>query len=193
MNVALRAAPSVDEFLAWEEQQELRWEFDGQRAVAMTGGTVAHSVIASNLIRALEDRLHGKPCQAFRVDLKILVAGRVRYPNAVVTCTPVADDATVVPEPVVVFEVLPKSTAKTDRTEKNEEYRLTPSVQHYVMLEQTLQAATIFSRRGENWVERVVAGDAVLAFPEVDVELPLTVLYARVRLLEANPAVTPTP
>lgn len=193
MNVALRTAPSVEEFLAWEEGQELRWEFDGQRAVAMTGGTVAHSVIATNLVRALEDRLLGTLCRAFRGDLKIVVAGRVRYPDAVVTCTPVADDATILPEPVVVFEGSSKSTAETDRTEKNEAYRLTPSVQRYVILEQTRQAATTFSRQDGNWVERVIVGDAVLAFPEIGVELPLADVHARVKFPGSDPAATPAP
>jgi len=129
MNVALRRPMMLDEFLAWERQQDLRYEFDGTQPVAMTGGTVAHSVIATNLVRALEDRLRDGSCRAFRGDLKIVVAGRVRYPDAVVTCSPVANDADVVPDPVVVFEVLSASTASTDRIEKNEEYRATPSIQ----------------------------------------------------------------
>jgi hypothetical protein len=29
---------SLEEFLAWEERQELRWEFDGFGPMAMTGG-----------------------------------------------------------------------------------------------------------------------------------------------------------
>lgn len=69
MNPALRRPMSLDEFLAWERGQELRYEFDGIRPAAMTGGTVEHSVIAANLVRALEDRLRGKPCRAFRGDL----------------------------------------------------------------------------------------------------------------------------
>ena len=193
MNVALRTAPSVDEFLAWEEQQKLRWEFDGQRAVAMTGGTVAHSVIGTNVVLALLQRLRGKPCQAFQSDLKILVAGRVRYPDVVVTCTPAANDATVLPEPVVVFEVASKSMAETDRIEKNEEYRLTPSIQHYVMLEQTRRAATVFSRQGGDWIGRVVLGNAVLAFPEIGVELPLAEVYERITFSEGEPTPTPSP
>ncbi len=37
MSVALRKPMTVAEFLAWEERQELRWEFDGFQPVAMTG------------------------------------------------------------------------------------------------------------------------------------------------------------
>lgn len=169
---------TLEEFLAWERRQELRYEFDGVRPVAMTGGTVEHSVIATNLVRALEDRLRGKPCRAFRGDLKIKVAGRIRYPDAVVTCSPVPRGTDIVPDPVVVFEVLSSGPAGTDRIEKNEEYRVTPSIQRYVMLEQTRQAATVFSRAGDDWVGHILTEDALLTMPEIDVELPLGEIYA---------------
>lgn len=164
---------SLDEFLAWEHEQELRYEFDGFRPVAMTGRTIAHPEIATNIIEALRRRLQGRSCRAFRGDLKILAAGRVRYPDAMVMCSSVANDANIVPEPVVVFEVLSPSTASVDRIAKNEEYRQTPSIQHYVMLGQASQAATAFSRVGDDWIGHVLTGDASLSFPEIGIELPL--------------------
>jgi hypothetical protein len=33
---------TLAEFLAWEESQEFRWEFDGFEPVAMTGGIFRH-------------------------------------------------------------------------------------------------------------------------------------------------------
>jgi hypothetical protein len=38
MSMAFQLPMTVQEFLAWEDQQELRWEFDGFAPVAMTGG-----------------------------------------------------------------------------------------------------------------------------------------------------------
>lgn len=178
---------TLDEFLAWERGQELRYEFDGIRPVATTGGTVEHSEIATNLVRALGDRLCGQRCRAFRGDLKIIVAGRIRYPNAMVTCSPVPRGTDIVPEPVVVFEVLSASTAVTDRVEKNEEYRLTPSIRRYVMLEQTRRAATVFARAGDDWAGHVLTADAVLAMPEIGVELPFAELYAGVTFATDDP------
>jgi len=179
MSSALPKPLALAGFLVWERARELRFEFDGFQPVAMTGGSIAHSVIATNVVRALQDRLRGSPCRAFRGDLKILAAGRVRYPDAVVTCSPVANDADIVPEPVVVFEVLSASTASTDRITKNEEYRATPSIRRYVMLEQTAPAATVFSREGEDWVGHLAIGPAAtLALPEIGIELPLAELYA---------------
>ncbi len=37
MTVALRRRMTLPEFLAWEDAQELRYEFDGFQPVAMTG------------------------------------------------------------------------------------------------------------------------------------------------------------
>jgi hypothetical protein len=45
MTVALRKSISLDDFLKWEERQELRHEFDGFQPVAMTGRTSEHSAI----------------------------------------------------------------------------------------------------------------------------------------------------
>jgi Uma2 family endonuclease len=135
MNVALRRTMTLQQFLAWEERQELRYEFDGFQPVAMTGGTAAHSAIQRNIIYALTGRLRGTPCQPFGSGLKIEVAGRIRYPEAFVVCTPLTPRQTVVADPVVMFEVLSDSTANTDLVEKNAEYRATPSIQRYVILE----------------------------------------------------------
>ncbi len=179
MNGALRQPVSVADFLVWEEQQELRYEFDGFQAYAMTGGTRAHAIIQRNLLTALTNRLRGNRCQPFGSELKIEVAGSIRYPDAFVACTPGAGNQTVVSDPVVIFEVevLSDSTARIDRVAKNAEYRATASVQRYVMLEQDSQAATVFTREGDRRVGSLLTGDAVLTMPEIGIEVPLAELY----------------
>ncbi len=177
MSTALRPPMDLDAFLAWENRQELRYEFDGFAPLAMTGGTFAHAAIQRNLLTALTNRLRGRPCQAIGSELKVLVAGSVRYPDAFVICSPVARDALVVEDPVVIFEILSAATAATDRIIKNREYRATPSVQRYVLLEQTRPAATVFTREGADWLGRLADADAVLAMPELGIELPLAELY----------------
>ncbi|MBV9756687.1 MAG: Uma2 family endonuclease [Alphaproteobacteria bacterium] len=185
MDQAVRKRMTLEEFLAWERRQELRYEFDGIRPIAMTGGTLGHSAIATNLVVSLQTLLRGGPCRAFRSDVKIIVADHVRYPDAVVTCTPAPPGTDIVPEPVVVVEVLSPSTASTDRSAKNAEYRATPSIQHYVMLEQSAASATVFSRAGYDWIGRLVMGlDAVLALPALGVEVPLAEIYAGIELAE---------
>ncbi len=78
---------TLAEFLDWERRQELRYEFDGFQVVTMTGGTIAHDHITYRLRRALDDRLRGKRCRPFGPEMKILVAGRTRYPDVFVACS----------------------------------------------------------------------------------------------------------
>lgn len=177
MNVALRQPMSLEAFLSWEERQELRYEFDGLRPAAMTGGTLAHATIQSNLAISIGSRLRGTPCRFLGSDIKVVTATSSRYPDGVVSCTRGSNNSTVVPDPVVIFEVLSRSTASTDHITKNREYAAIPSVQRYVMLEQERIGATVFTRTGDDWVGRILADDAILAMPEIGIEFPLTELY----------------
>ena len=178
MNLALRKSMTLAEFLEWEERQPLRYEFDGVGPVAMTGGTYGHSTIQGNLATALGGRLRGKRCRFHGSDLKFQVAeGHVRYPDGMVLCSPVDRTATVVYDPVVVFEVLRPSTARDDRIVKAREYQATPSVQRYVMLEQDGVSATVYARSGETWTHEILVANSILALPEIEVEFPLAELY----------------
>ncbi|MBV8402063.1 MAG: Uma2 family endonuclease [Acetobacteraceae bacterium] len=182
MNIALHKPMTLSEFLAWEERQELRYEFDGFGPVAMAGGDEAHETIKVNLIVALANRLRGKPCRPFGSDMKIEVMGRIRYPDAHVTCAPFVAGNNRVRDPVVIFEVLSESTARVDRIDKNREYQATSSVRRYVMLEKESVAATVFERSGDDWVGHVLTDTDVLRMPEIGIELPLAELYEGVDL-----------
>ena len=184
MNVALRKPMTLDQFLAWEEGQDFRYEFDGFEPIAMAGGTAAHSAIQRNILFSLTGRLRGMRCQPHGSELKIQVAGRIRYPEAFVVCTPVPPRSKVVMNPVVVFEVLSDGTANDDLVVKNAEYRATPSIQRYVVLQQTHAGATVFARKGEDWVTELVSGrEALLRMPEIGIEIPLAELYIDVDLV----------
>ena len=67
-------------------------------------------------------------------------------------------DATIADDPVVVFEILSQSTASTDLITKNLEYRATPSIHRYVILQQIRAAAVVFARRGPDWLSEIIAG-----------------------------------
>jgi Uma2 family endonuclease len=180
---------TLAEFLAWEERQELRYEFDGFAPVAMTGGTAADDRIIFNLQKALDARLAGKPCQPWGPNMKIVVDGRARYPDAFVVFQPVPPTATIADNPVVVFEVVSEGSTSTDLIDKNREYRATPSIQRYVILQQSRVAAVVFARRGQDWLSEIVPSpDAILQLPEIDIELPLAELYANVVAEEKPPA-----
>ncbi len=174
---------TMDQFLAWEDRQELRYEFDGFQPVAMTGGTAAHAAILRNILFSLTGRLRGRLCQPYGSELKIQVAGRIRYPDAFVVCTPVLPRSTVVTEPVVIFEVIISSSMNNDLVVKNAEYRATPSIQRYIILQQANAGAIAFARKGDDWISEPISGaDAVIRIPEIGIEVPLAELYIGIDL-----------
>ena len=109
--------------------------------------------------------------------------GSIRYPDAYVTCRPSKRGSTVAPDPVVIFEVLSKGTARKDRTVKNREYASTTSVQRYVILEQVEVGGTMFERVGDDWVGHILTAASVIQMPEIGIELPLTELYDGLNLM----------
>ena len=187
VSLALKLPMTLAEFLAWEAQQPLRYEFDGTAPVAMTGGSAGHASIQANLGAALLNRLRGSPCRFYGADLKLQVAsGHIRYPDGMVVCHPVDRSETLVSDPVIVFEVLSPSTAREDRIVKAREYQATPSVQRYVMLDQDGISATVLTRSGETWTHAILVTGSTLALPEIGVSLPLAELYEGLRFDEAD-------
>jgi Uma2 family endonuclease len=134
-------------------------------------------MVQVNLLGLLFNASRGHRCRVFGSELKIQVAGRLRYPDAFIVCSPVLPGAVVVRDPVVVFEILSPGTFETDHFEKNLEYRDTPSIRRCVMLEQSCRGATVFSRERDDWVGHVLTGDDDLALPEVEIALRVADLY----------------
>ena len=133
---------------------------------------------------ALHAKLRGMPYRVHGCGLKVRVAGRIRYPDAFVSCRPYANGDTVGRDPVVVFEILSPSTAGTDRIDKLREYTSLPSVRRYVLLEQDRIAATVLERADGRWITAVLTDDAVLHMPEIGAEIPLDELYAGLEMEE---------
>ena len=166
---------TLDEFLAWERAQPERYEFDGTQPVAMTGGSVRHARIVSRTLIALGTRV-AAPCEAFGAELKVITAGRVRYPDVSIVCNGSDGDDDLM-TPTVVLEVLSPSTALTDRRVKAVEYAALPSILVYCLLEQDRPSVTV-RRRSSNWEQELVEGeDAVLALPEVGISVVLGAIY----------------
>jgi Uma2 family endonuclease len=165
---------TLDEFLDWERSQPGRFKFDGIQPAAMSGGSRAHSLIATRMAAALV--FHVKPpCEAHGPELKVVTTGRVRYPGASVVCTR-SDDGDDTVAPRAIFEVLSPSTALTDRRVKAIEYAAVPTVMVYVLLENCPEIT--IRRRSTGWETQALTGiDAMLDLPEIGITIPLAFIY----------------
>lgn len=186
MNVALRRRTMTEaEFLAWVEPLERRYEYDGTGPVAMVGSTLAHGLIQVNLLAALHRCLSGSRYITVGSDNFTRVSGSLRLPDAVVLRRDgLRSRSRVIADAIAVFEILSDSTAHIDRFDKAREYRATPSIQHYVMLDQDRIGAIVLSRGGELWTRIEVARGETIELPAIGVILPVDELYGGLDLPE---------
>ena len=180
MNVALRQPMTREEFFQWAEAQEGRYEFDGFQPVAMTGGTNNHGLIVANLIIELGTRLKGKACRVLPAESGgvATIGENTRYPDATVTCSPVEGRDRLILDPVVVFEVVSETNARTDRFTKMREYHEVPSIKRYVLVEQATPVMVSYTREGnEPWAATPLSVDDILAMPEIGIEIPVSDIF----------------
>jgi Uma2 family endonuclease len=168
---------SMGEFLAWEREQPERYEYDGEIIKMMTGGSLDHSTIASNLWIALRDQLRSSACRAFRGDTKVIANNSIRYPDLSVTCTLVRGNDDTVIEPVLVIEVVSPSTEREDRGRKKFDYFAMPSIQQYAIIEQDERRIDLYTRTGDRWMNEIIESEAVLKLSSIGVEVSLAAIY----------------
>ena len=191
MTLALHKPMTRQEFFGWAEAQDARYEFDGVHPVAMTGGSLRHSLLAGNIIRQLGNRLAGSGCRPLGPDAGVATVGdAVRYPDAVVTCSKFDDRGRLVPNPVVVFEVVSPSSGRTDRLVKLREYGAVPTIRRYVIVESDAATVTALSRDNADEPFRAagLGEDDTLDLPEIGTELPVSAIYEGLTLGEGEGA-----
>lgn len=168
---------TLDEFLAWEREQPERYEFADGVVVMMTGGSLAHVMIATNILTALRQTLRGSGCRPFGSPAKVLANGKIRYPDVSVTCQTIDGRSDIVPDPVLIIEVISPSTERTDRGITKLDYFATTSILQYAIVEQEERLVDLYTRTAEGWVNELVTDAAVLRLSSVGVEVALDTIY----------------
>ena len=191
MDTALRRPMTHEEFFDWAEAQDGRYEFDGEQPVAMVGGTNDHGTIADNINFHLKLRLRGGPCRPKGAEGGgVATIGKtIRYPDATVTCRRPDGRGRLLPDPVIVFEVISESNELDDRVIKMREYHAVPTIKRYIIVEQTSPVVTSYSRQGdEPWSATALTDGDTLALPEIGIEIPVADIYDDVRFDGPNEA-----
>ncbi len=174
---------SREVYLHGELVSEVRHEYVAGHVYAMSGGTLNHQRVASNFIFFSRTQLSGESCFPTGSDFKLnvhLIDGSEAfyYPDAMIICKAVAGDALYTDSPTVILEVLSPSTRRQDETLKLRDYLTIPSLQTYILAEADSPLITIHRRDGDKFQREMLAGlDAVLALPEVGIEISLNELY----------------
>lgn len=194
-NTASRITPQ--EYYRQERVAVEKSDYYQGRVYSMAGGGTRHSIIKVNLIRELSRLLKGKRCGAFDSDQRIRAKwnGLRCYPDATVICGPIEydeedDQKETATNPAAVFEVLSQHTESYDRGRKAEAYRGIESLRAYILIMQERPHVEIQERLDDGtWRLRRVSGlDGCVSLPQIEIDLPMTELYERVKFGEEEQA-----
>ena len=187
MSTARKFNPvSVDDYLHGELTSTRKHEYVCGEVYAQAGGTNTHNRIASNVQGILFGQLRGKVCRVYNSDTKVRIqldeGTRFFYPDALVICESNPPTDTFQDHPVVIVEVLSASTRRLDLEEKRASYCLIPSLETYILLEQSEVAAIVFQKNNEGQFERKI-------YVGSEQVIPMLVIESQLKLSEAYEAV----
>ena len=131
---------SAEEYLAQERTATEKHEYYQGEIFAMSGASIAHNEILSNLFGEIAHRLKGKDCKPYGSDLRIHVPKNTlyTYPDISIICgNPVLTDNKLdtATNPAVIIELLSKSTRNYDKGEKFTLYRDIDSLKEYILVD----------------------------------------------------------
>lgn len=171
---------SEQEYLAGEQISEIKYEYIDGYVYAMSGASNNHNLIAGNVFSTLANHLKKKPCRPYISDMKVKIGSRYFYPDVLVDCSNLTGDSYYTEQPIILVEVLSKSTRRMDETTKRMTYMQIPSLQEYILIEQDFVDVEII-RRETGWLsEHYFLGDE-LTLSSIGLTLTVEDIYERVQ------------
>jgi Uma2 family endonuclease len=149
---------SPEEYLEREIASEYRHEYIDGQIIPMTGGTPNHNQIAGNLHTALNIALKRQPYRVFIADQRLWIPKKriYTYPDVMVVAGQLEfaeGRRDTITNPLMIAEILSKSTKSYDRDEKFAAYRTIPSFQEYFLIDQYAIHVEHYFKTDENkWV-----------------------------------------
>jgi Uma2 family endonuclease len=173
---------SPEEYLEFEVNSELRHEYINGLIIPMTGGTPNHNKIAGNLYVAIHFALKRQPYEVYYTDQRLWIPKRRihTYSDVMVVQTPLMfaegrNDT--ITNPVMIAEVLSKSTKGYDRDEKFAAYRTIASFQEYILIDQyTIHVEQYVKTDNKKWM--------FLEYEDINDTLNLTSIPGQISLAD---------
>jgi Uma2 family endonuclease len=173
---------SLREYLDRELRSVNKHEFHNGKIIQMAGGKFKHNEIATNFVTSLKWAVKPLPTK-FRVinsDQKVYIKSvdKAVYPDALVVCQEPEyweDREDLIVNPLLIVEVLSRSTRGHDKGDKFMLYQTLPSFREYVIVEQNLPKVEAWFRTDEmTWNKKEqdkLSGSIVLRSLGVSIEM----------------------
>ena len=178
---------SPEEYIEIEVNSEERHEYIDCQIILRTGGIPNHNQIALNLSGALNFALKRQPYRVFVTDQRLWIPKKqiYTYPDVMVVNSPlefVEGRRDTIINPLMIAEVLSKSTKGYDRDEKFAAYRTIPSFGEYILIDQYRMHVEQYCKTDNNkWIfSENEDGDVMLSLASVGFQIVLADIYDNV-------------
>ena len=182
---SLHGIPMTEE--AFEQlisvESPYRYELIDGLVYDMTGSSPEHSVIAGRIDRLFQEQLGDSgPCRTHREQYVAIPGKPTVVPDVVVTCDLADWDKKrrlkpfKIRSPLIVVEVLSPSTEIYDLNEKFARYKLCPTLEVYILVSQDKPYVEVY-RKDNSWQQECYGSDQIVTLEQLDLELPLALIY----------------
>ncbi len=173
---------TYEEYLELEEESEIKHEFYYGEIFAMAGTTLVHNEITLNTAFILRGKLRNKnkKCKTYSEAVKVQITKKnhYAYPDVVVRCDETEDDNLTITKPVLIVEVLSKSTREYDTGQKFTFYKQIPSLKYYIIIEQDYHLVTCYTRENDFWYHQVYTKlEDVIKLEHLKIEILVKDIY----------------
>ena len=187
MSAALETSEpmSLDAFLVWDAPAGARWQLVDGVPRAMALASPIHGAVQGRISQLIGNHLDARKSACIVITTPGVKLGKLadinyRIPDLAVTCSPLVPGEPMIPDPVLLVEILsPSNPAETWFNVWA--YTTIPSVREILVIHSTSVGADILRRDAAGaWPEasiRVNGGDIVLE--SIDFRFPLADVYAR--------------
>jgi Uma2 family endonuclease len=174
------------EYLRLEREANYKSEYFKGEIFAMAGASFNHNIVNENCSVLIGSYLRKKPCQSFSRDMKLHIPANTlyTYPDLMVVCGDkkfVDGEKDIIMNPVIIIEILSKTTEAYDRGDKFALYRSIPSLREYVVISSTSIRAEVMRKENELglWFLASEADtlEGSIQIKNIDLELSLSDIY----------------
>lgn len=179
---------SSEEYLAWEVEQDGKYEYENGAVLAMTGGSLNHNEGALALIVLLRNHLRGRGYRILGSDAKLAIDSHLYYyPDVVVSCDERDRNAHDYLEyPCFIAEIISPSTEARDRGIKQQNYMRIPTLKAYFLVDPEKFQVELYQRQEGSWSYVLVSGlERNVENPKIQIacfnlEFSLSILYENI-------------
>jgi len=185
---------SFEEYLQLEKETGEKHEFHNGEVFAMAGGTINHGRLCRNATNSIWGAIkkNVSDCEVFNSENKILIEEKNKYlyPDTSVVCGEIEVDKgkNAITNPILIVEVLSKSTANYDRGKKFYFYRHLESLKEYVLIEQDEPIVEVFLKVGQSdtWrITRFEGFETNVILESIGIEISMKELYETITFNES--------